>query len=170
MLYIHKKIRFWETDSPLPSSYKVGTTEEDYDKGAYLLLDGEQAQFHTDHPKATPSECLNKRLIPAHEPDPLETARQAKLAEIAAQDESGNKFFVSVKQGGIEVINQEFWIDKDLRNSLYSITLPALLADGETTTKLWTTGIPPQSIEVPVSWAMEKLPLLEVYAKRTYDL
>ncbi|RHO68307.1 hypothetical protein DW083_15995, partial [Parabacteroides sp. AF48-14] len=38
-----------------------------------------------------------------------------------------------------------------------------------TKTKLWTTGTPPQSIDVPISWAMKYLPYLEIYAKRTYD-
>ena len=103
------------------------------------------------------------------EPDELSIALQAKLQEIADQDAFSNKFFVSVTRGGIEVANQELWIGKDLRNSLYSITLPALQSDGETTTKLWTTGTPPQAIEVPISWAIKYLPYLEIYAKRTYD-
>ena len=47
MLYIQKEIQFWETDAPLPDSYKVGTMEEEYNDGAYLLLDAEQEQFHT---------------------------------------------------------------------------------------------------------------------------
>ena len=58
MLYIQKEIQFWETDAPLPDSYKVGTMEEEYNDGAYLLLDAEQEQFHTDHPEASPLECL----------------------------------------------------------------------------------------------------------------
>ena len=28
MLYIQKEIQFWETDAPLPDSYKVGTMED----------------------------------------------------------------------------------------------------------------------------------------------
>ena len=70
----------------------------------------------------------------------------------------------------MEVANQELWIDKDLRNSLLNMALPGLLSDGETPTKLWTSGTPPQFIEVPISWAMDKLPYVEIYAKRTYDL
>lgn len=175
MTYIQKQIRFWNAEAALPNSYKTGTTIEDYDNGAFLLLSSEQVAFHEAHPEASPIECWNMEIPsspepePVPEPDALVIARQEKLREIADQDEFSNKFFVSVTQGGVEVANQELWIDKDLRNSLYSITLPALQSDGETKTKLWTTGTPPQSIEVPISWAMEKLPLLEIYAKRTYD-
>lgn len=173
MIYINKNIGFWDIDS-LPLSYKVGQSLDDYNNGAYLALSDEQAAFHAAHPDASPLECWHMELTPAPEPapdpDPLETARQQKLQEIKAQDEFSNKFFISVLSGGVEVANQELWIDKDLRNSLYSITLPALQADGQTTTKLWTTGTPPQSIDVPIVWALDKLPLLEIYAKRTYDL
>lgn len=175
MIYIQKQLRFWNVEAALPDSYKTGTTLEDYEQGAFLLLSSEQVAFHEAHPDASPIECWNMEIPsspepePVPEPDALVIARQEKLREIADQDEFSNKFFVSVTQGGVEVANQELWIDKDLRNSLYSITLPALQSDGETKTKLWTTGTPPQSIEVPISWAMEKLPLLEIYAKRTYD-
>ena len=145
---------------------------------AWLKLSDEQELFYSNHPDATPEEVYNMQLTPepiepdpepTPEPDVLILARQSKLQEIADQDAFSNKFFVSVSMGGVEVANQELWIDKDLRNSLYSITLPALLSDGETTTKLWTTGTPPESLDVPIPWAMEKLPLLEIYAKRTYN-
>lgn len=173
MTYINKNDGFWEIDK-LSSFYEIGQNLDDYNKGAWLLLSDEQSAFHSAHPDASPLEVWNMQLTPAPEPtpepDPLETARQAKLQEIAAQDEFSNKFFVSVLSGGAEVVNQELWIDKDLRNSLYSITLPALQSEGQTTTKLWTAGTPPQSIDVPIVWALDKLPLLEIYAKRTYDL
>lgn len=175
MIYIQKNQGFYFSEVLLGDTYKTGTTLEDYEQGAFLLLSSEQVAFHEAHPDAGPIECWNMEIPsspepePVPEPDALAIARQEKLQEIADQDEFSNKFFVSVTQGGVEVANQELWIDKDLRNSLYSITLPALQSDGETKTKLWTTGTPPQSIEVPISWAMEKLPLLEIYAKRTYD-
>lgn len=178
MIYIHKQLGFYDAET-LPSSYLIGTTIEDYDNGAYLLLSDEQSAFHEAHPDATQLEVWNMELTPVPEPptpeptpepEPLAEARRQKLQEIKTQDEFSNKFFVSVTQNGTEVANQELWIDKDLRNSLYSITLPALQSDGETTTKLWTTGMPPQSIDVPISWALKYLPYLEIYAKRTYDL
>lgn len=176
MIYIKKQLGFYFSEVQLGDTYKTGTTLEDYDNGAFLLLSDEQVAFHEVNPDATPLEVWNMEIPsspepePVPEPDALAVARQQKLQEIADQDAFSNKFFVSVTKEGIEVANQELWIDKDLRNSLYSITLPALLSDGETKTKLWTTGTPPQSIDVPISWAMDKLPLLEIYAKRTYDL
>lgn len=175
MIYIQKNQGFYFSEVLLGDTYKTGTTLEDYEQGAFLLLSDDQVAFHEAHPNGSPLEVWDMALTPTPEPEPvpepdsLVIARQIKLQEIADQDAFSNKFFVSVTQGGVEVANQELWIDKDLRNSLYSITLPALQSDGETKTKLWTTGTPPQSIEVPISWAMEKLPLLEIYAKRTYD-
>lgn len=178
MTYIQKQIGFWSVEELLPDSYKTGKTLADYDNGAYLLLSAEQVAFHEANPNASPVEVWNMKIpsvtepeqpvVP--EPDELESARKEKLEEIAKQDEFSNKFFISVTQGGVEIANQELWIGKDLRNSLYSITLPALQSDGETKTKLWTTDTPPKSIEVPISWAMKYLPYLEIYAKRTYDL
>lgn len=164
-----------------PESNNIVANLSDYlnEDGSWLLLSEEQIAFKTANPEATPEEVINMELtpepeepgpIPTPEPDPVMSARHTKLFEIREQDAFSNKFFVSVTSGGVEVANQELWIDKDLRNSLYSITLPALQSDGETTTKLWTTGAPPQSIDVPITWAMDKLPLLEIYAKRTYDL
>lgn len=176
MIYIQKHLEFYYREEPLPDSYEVGTTLADYENGAFLLLSDEQEGFHEMHSEASPLEVWNMELTPLPEPTPtpepdeLVIARQQKLQEIAEQDAFSNKFYVSVTSGGVEVANQELWIDKDLRNSLYSITLPALQSDGETKTKLWTTSTPPASIDVPISWAMEKLPLLEIYAKRTYDL
>lgn len=176
MIYIKKQLGFYFSEVQLGDTYNVGTTLEDYDNGAFLLLSDEQIAFHEAHPNASPVEVWNMEIpsVPeppvVPEPDALVVARQQKLQEIAEQDAFSNKFFVSVTQGGAEVANQELWIDKDLRNSLYSITLPALQADGQTITKLWTTSTPPQSIDVPIVWALDKLPLLEIYAKRTYDL
>ena len=176
MIYIQKQIGFYFSKVLLGDTYNVGTALEDYNNGAYLPLSDEQVAFHEAFPDATPLQVWNMEIPstpepePVPEPDALEVARRLKLQEIADQDAFSNKFFVLVTQGGVEVANQELWIDKDLRNSLYSITLPALLSDGETKTKLWTTSMPPQSIEVPISWAMKYLPYLEIYAKRTYDL
>lgn len=176
MIYIQKQIGFFEQEEILPDSYNVGKALADYENGAFLLLSDEQVAFHEAHPEASLLEVWNMELTPTPEPEPvpkpdeLVAARQQKLHEIAEQDAFSNKFYVSVTSGGVEVANQELWIDKDLRNSLYSITLPSLQSDGETMTKLWTTSTPPASIDVPIVWAMEKLPLLEIYAKRTYDL
>lgn len=155
-----------------PHDNEIGLTWSDYLCGKWILLNEEQIAFRDHNPSASIKEVFDMQLDPVQSPENglLEIARKRKLQEIEEQDMYSNKFFISVTKGGAEINNVELWIDKDLRNSLYSITLPALQKDGETVTKLWATGAPPVSIEVPVSWALEKLPLLEIYAKKTYDI
>lgn len=85
MIYIQKRIQFWETEAALPPSYRTGATEEDYNNGAYLLLDAEQEAFHRANPGASPLECWNKAIEPAPGPSPellLCKARGAKQQEI----------------------------------------------------------------------------------------
>lgn len=156
----------------MPISYKVGTTEEDYLNGAYILLSEQQIMFHEMHPNASKIEVLRMAMNPVVVPtqDPMESKRQELLSEARTLDERSDRFYISVTKDGAEVANQQLWLDKDTRSSLYAITLPSLLSDGETKTKLWTSSTPPTSIEVPITWAMDKLQLLEIYAKRTHDV
>lgn len=167
---------FWNVEEVLPDSYKVGTALEDYENGAYLLLSGEQVDFHESHPDASPLQVWNMEIPstpepePVPEPDALEIARQAKLQEIADQDKFSEKFFVMITQGGVEIANVTLWANSALRTSLISSTLPAVASDGKTTTTLWSTTTPSQPLEVPIDWAKKNLLTLEIYAKRTYDL
>lgn len=156
----------------MPISYKVGTTEEDYLNGAYILLSEQQIMFHEMHPNASKIEVLRMAMNPVVVPtqDPMESKRQELLSEARTLDERSDRFYISVTKDGAEVANQQLWLDKDTRSSLYAITLPSLLSDGETKTKLWTSSTPPTSIEVPITWAMDKIQLLEIYAKRTHDV
>lgn len=175
MQYIGKQ-KFWITKDPFNDSYKVGTTLEDYDNGAFLLLNDDQIAFHEAHPNASPLQVWNMEIPsfpepePVPEPDALVIARQRKLAEIEAQDKFSEKFFVMITRGGVEIANVELWANSALRTSLISSTLPAEASDGKTTTTLWSTTTPSQPLEVPISWAKKNLLTLEIYAKRTYDL
>lgn len=178
MIYIQQQLGFWDIDS-LPNSYLTGTTIEDYENGAYLALSDEQVAFHEVHPEASQLEVWNMELTPVPEPptpeptpepDLLAEAKRQKLAEIEAQDKFGEKFFVSVTQGGVEIANVELWANSALRTSLIGSTLPAVALDGKTTTILWSTTTPSQPLEVPIGWAKDNLLILEIYAKRTYDL
>lgn len=54
MLYIQKQINFWPIEEVLPASYKTGTTLEEFEDGAYLLLNEEQEKYHNDYPEASP--------------------------------------------------------------------------------------------------------------------
>lgn len=159
MIYIHKNTGFWELTDILPASYRVGTTIEEYEQGAYLPLSDEQAAFHAAHPEASQMEVWNMELTSTPQPEPLpeadalEIARQAKLAEIEAQDKFSEKFFVMITQGGVEIANVTLWANSALRTSLISSTLPAVASDGKTTTTLWSTTTPSQPLEVPIDWA-----------------
>ena len=180
--YITKKNRltYIGLNEPLdPACYNIGESYLDFLAGKWVLLSEEQAQFKKDHPEATIKEVLDMKIAdkePELLPDEIieaevfNRAKDRKLDEIRAQDAKSNKFFISVIREGKEVANSEFWMDKDLRNSLLNVTLPALQQNGDTTTKLWSNTIPPTSIEVPIDWALNCIPIVEVYAKKTYDL
>lgn len=162
-----------------PSCNDIGESYLDFLAGKWVLLSVDQVQFKKDHPEATIREVLDMKIA-EKEPEPLQAevieaevfnrAKDRKLDEIRAQDAKSNKFFISVISDGKEIANSEFWMDKDLRNSLMNVTLPALKQNGDTTTKLWSNTIPPTSIEVPINWALNCIPIVEVYAKKTYDV
>ena len=162
-----------------PSSNDIGNSYLDFLAGKWVLLSEEQVLFKEEHPNATIREVLDMKIA-EREPEPSQAevieaevfnrAKDRKLDEIRAQDSESNKFFISVISEGKEVANSEFWMDKDLRNSLLNVTLPALQKNGDTTTKLWSNTIPPTSIEVPIDWALNCIPVVEIYAKKTYDM
>ena len=162
-----------------PSSNDIGNSYLDFLAGKWVLLSEEQVLFKEEHPDATIREVLDMKIAEREtEPSQAEVieaevfnrAKDRKLDEIRAQDSESNKFFISVISEGKEVANSEFWMDKDLRNSLLNVTLPALQKNGDTTTKLWSNTIPPTSIEVPIDWALNCIPVVEIYAKKTYDM
>ena len=162
-----------------PSCNDIGESYLDFLAGKWVLLSKDQVQFKEEHPDATIREVLDMK-ISEREPEPSQAevieaevfnrTKDIKLDEIRAQDAKSNKFFISVISKGKEVANNEFWMDKDLRNSLLNVTLPALQKNGDTTTKLWSDTTPPTSIEVPIDWALNCIPVVEIYAKKTYDV
>ena len=162
-----------------PSCNDIGESYLDFLAGKWVLLSADQVQFKEEHPDATIEEVFNMKLAEkVEEPiideditvNELARAKSDKLDAIHQQDLKSNKFFISVISEGKEIANSEFWMDKDLRNSLLNVTLPALQKNGDTTTKLWSDTTPPRSIEVPIDWALNCIPIIEVYAKETYDL
>ena len=162
-----------------PSSNDIGNSYLDFLAGKWVLLSEEQVLFKEEHPDATIREVLDMK-ISENEPEPSQAevieaevfnrTKDRKLDEIRAQDAKSNKFFISVISEGKKVANNEFWMDKDLRNSLLNVTLPALQKNGDTTTKLWSDTTPPTSIDVPIDWALNCIPVVEIYAKKTYDM
>lgn len=176
-IYINREINGTYAELPflLDENYNQGTTWTEYEinePAPWVLLTDDQIAFKNANPTATIKEvfdmAIEKPIIdPVFE---LRMAKQRKLEEIDRQDEFSNKFFISVTSNGEEVEHKTLWLNKELRNSLYSITLPSLKANGETKTTLWSADKPSQELSVPIDWAMQKLPLLEIYAKKTYDI
>lgn len=132
MIYIQKHIGFWETDSPLPSSYKVGTTEEEYEEGAYLALSDEQAAFHAEHPEASQLEVWNMRIEIAPIRTPSE-ARGEKIRQIEMYDcsEAVNSFTVN----GVSA-----WLTPDVRAN-YKNSIESAEVLGETNITFVIAGI-----------------------------
>lgn len=175
--YITKenKLTYIGLNDPLDTTcYNIGKSYLDFLAGKWVLLSADQVQFKEEHPDATVEEVFNMKLVEKIDEDiavnELARAKSDKLEAIYQQDAESNKFFISVISEGKEVANSEFWMDKDLRNSLLNVTLPALQQNGDTTTRLWSDTIPPTSIEVPIDWALNCIPIVEVYAKKTYDM
>lgn len=83
MIYIHKEQGFWEVSEALPNNYLTGTTPEDYEQGAYLLLDNEQAAFHKENPDAGPLECWNMQF---DQEKLLQSAKSQKRQEVYNTD------------------------------------------------------------------------------------
>lgn len=197
MIYINKDAKpvYVELDAPLDKdSNLIGNSWDDYQAGAWVLLSNEQIAFKEAHPDATVEEVYNMKLAqepaepaPSPEPDPLEVVRQVKLDEIVAQDKFSEKFFVSViryqrdDNGNIltddageklteEVANYTLWMDRGLRTTMLNTTLPAFQKRGDITRKFWTIDTPSQEVEIPIQWAIDRIPRLEIYATETYDV
>lgn len=139
MIYIHKQNGFWHRETILQPSFKIGTTLEEYENGAYLLLNAEQEQFYNGHPDASQVECWNMALTPKEEqpiipvPDPVETARSQKIWSIIEYDRSGavNGFIVN----GIST-----WLTPDVRAN-YKNSIEAAELLGETHITFIVAGI-----------------------------
>lgn len=162
MIYINKDATTLLVDFPQELDSKInriGTTWQDYESGAWVLLTDEQVAFHLANPSACVEEVFNMQLFPSPESE-LESIRREKIAAIHEQDQQTEQFTVN----GIPM-----WLDKNTRTSLISNTLPAEESKGKSETTLWYTGEPPVAIPVPISWLKDKLTELELYAKATYD-
>ena len=194
MKYIQKEIQdnYVELPFELDENYSQGSTIDDFKFGKWIKLSDAQIAFHEANPTAGIEEVIAMKLnVPEQletvQLSDLENARQAKYEEIDIQDKFSNKFFISVvrfkrdangnilvdKEGNQiteEIANMKTWMDVDMRNSMLNLTLPSLTKYGKTTTKLWSDDMPPQSIDVPITWAYEKIPRLELYCKETWDM
>lgn len=194
MIYINKDIQsiYVDLTFELDANYEQGNSLDDFKAGKWIKLSDAQIAFRNVNPSASVEEVLTMKLNEIIQPETsqstdLEKARLAKYEEIDIQDKFSNKFFISVvrfkrdangnilldKEGNQiteEIANMKTWMDVDMRNSMLNLTLPSLTKYGKTTTKLWSDDMPSQSIDVPITWASEKIQRLELYCKETWDL
>lgn len=153
--YINKYIGFYEVDSELSYNFSTGTTEFDYQNGAFVLLDEDQLQFKLENPLASPLEVFRKAF------DIVEL-KNKKLQELELYDKSDsvNCFFIN---------GEKMWIDRDTRTSLL-LTADIIKDSGETHITLWSEGNNPKSFNVPVETFIQMLKLIEIYAKTCYNV
>lgn len=88
--------------------------------------------------------------------DPLEAAKQAKYADIDAEDASHEVFTL----GG-----QQMWLGHELRQQLKT-SVDAYIATGKTTVTKWFGG---QEFTFPCEIWLQMLAVLEVYAAETLN-
>lgn len=139
--------------------YNIGESFEDYLDGKMVVLSDEQVAFYEENPNAGISEVWDMKLAEPYEPT-LEDLKREKIAEIERADDEAEHFIVN---------GYPMWLDKELRNSLLNVTLPALKSKGLTKTLLWNNGTPPMSFEVDIDFLIGVIPDLELYAKLIYD-
>lgn len=81
-------IEFNEEIDPIYWEGQIGETLDDFYAGKWVKLSNEQVAFHNEHENASLSEMFNMELEPVVEPDPVEVARNAKLANLEMFDKS----------------------------------------------------------------------------------
>ena len=154
---------YMEVETELPSeSYKIGTTFDDYLQGdTFVKLSDEQVAFRTANPTAGIKEVWDMKLNTPTDEEKLEQAKNLKLVEIDNADLATNGFYVGTTK---------MWLNKADRTALISNTIPALEANGKTSTNLWgkSDGMP-IPFDIPITSLKQMLETLELYAKATYD-
>jgi hypothetical protein len=158
MAYLNKK-RFFDVDE-LPDSYVVSKAKSALDDGAWVKITKKMAAFREEHPEATPLEVYNCELTDTTAQDFVQARREA-LTALYSADQATNVFRIN---------GLDFWLDKDTRSAMYSLTIPALRNADVVRTKLWTNVAPQQAIEIEVERLARIIEDVEVYAKLTYDV
>lgn len=96
------------------------------------------------------------RKVEEPQTDPLETAKQAKYADIDAEDASHEVFILG---------DQQMWLGHELRQQLKT-SVDAYIATGKTTVTKWFGG---QEFTFPCETWLQMLAVLEVYAAETLN-
>ena len=162
--YIFKN-EIWSVDGALGEGYDLSETNslEDFLSGKIIELNEEQILFMEQNPSASTMEIYNCAMT-ALEPyvPTLEEIRQEKISLIVSYDSSQavNSF---------ELFGQTMWLDRNTRMALMQ-TAKILDSSGEESTTLWTDGANPMPIEVSLLELQNILSILEIYAKKCYDV
>lgn len=169
-IYINKSYRkgFMEVDFPLPDNCKTGSTLDDYNADAWILLSEEQVEFYRLNSTATPIEVFNMELTPKIVEDSLDTAKQKKIEEANQVDKESDIFFIKIIHGDKD-ITLPMWLPSALRNTLLNLTFPSNKLAGVDITVLWTETEPPIKLYIPTQWGIDNIPIVELYAIKTLN-
>lgn len=138
------------------NSYVLGSTFDDYLRGAYVELDDDRASFYLAHKNFSIASIWNLGET-TQEPINIETIRAAKLGELAAYDKSSavNEFFVN----GIGT-----WFEPAERSNYSSSINSAKLLGMETL----TFYIGSVALTVPTAQAEQMLAAVQLYADQCF--
>ena len=159
-MYIYtNKTEIIPLEEKLPEvGYDIVDSFEELTGKNWLLYNEEQSLFYEANPNASPEEVYNM-VLNIYTPS-LDELKSQKISEINEADKNASVFYAN---------DIPMWLNKELRNSLLNVTLPALKASGETTATLWYEGTPPISIPVPIDVLLQAIPALELYATSVYN-
>ena len=142
----------------LRDGYKTTKRFSNVVKGeTWYKLNAKQEAFKVENPEADITEVIACRLGKFT----FDKAKKVYIEQIDEADRKASVFYVNALP---------MWLNKELRNSLLNVTLPALQAAGETIAMLWYEGTPPTSIPVPIDVLLRAIPALEIYATTVYNM
>jgi len=165
MKYYIQNQQLYKVRTALGEGYDLSQTNslEDFQAGKIITLTPEQIEFYKANRNATTQEIWDCALTAIEVPEPtLEQVKAEKIRQLLAYDRSPavNSF---------TLFGNEMWLDRNTRMSLMQTAL-ILEQAGETKTTLWTEGDNQMPIEVSLLELQYILSILEIYAKKCYDV
>lgn len=138
------------------NSYVLGSTFDDYLRGAYVELDDDRASFYLAHKNFSIASIWNLGEIVPETPN-IETVRASKLSELGVYDKSSavNEFFVN----GIGA-----WFDPAERSNYSSSINSAKLLGVESLT-FYVGSV---ALTVPTAQAEQMLAAVQLYADQCF--
>lgn len=160
--YIKKGVGVVEYDFILdPESYKVGTSFEDYQNNAWVILSEEHKAFRQVNPGCSPKEMFNLEMNPVHQPTEEELLNRAKSNKIHQID----RYDTSKEVNSFYLNGDQVWLDKSMRVGLMN-SIQIEKAAGRLESTLWFNN---KCYNVPIDTVIQMLYALELYAKDCYN-